>query len=132
MCSNRIWQVALFLAISFFVTGCGGGGGPELGQIKGRVQLDGMPVSEATVLFQQDASPSAYGVTDSDGYYEVMFSEGNPGAVLGQHRVTIGTARFRDGINHPETIPAMYNRESKLTREVVAGQQTFDFDIKTE
>ena len=131
MCSNRIWQVALFLAISFFVTGCGGGG-PELGQIEGVVQLDGKPVSNAIVVFQQDASPSTYGVTDSDGHYEVMFSEGNPGAFLGRNKVTIGTARFRVGINHPETIPAKYNRESELTREVVAGRQTFDFDLTTD
>ena len=132
MTLERTVRTALILALGCLIAGCNRG--PQLGKIEGTVRLDGEAVEAASVIFQPDTGAPSMGTTDSEGHFEIMFEEGRPGAVIGQHKVTIQTYRF--GLSEdrtpqitPERIPAKYNRQTELVREVIGGRQTFDFDL---
>ncbi|MBN2294998.1 MAG: hypothetical protein JXM70_21395 [Pirellulales bacterium] len=56
---------------------------------KGRVTLDGRPVTDAAVAFTPvGGGPMATGNTDAQGLFELQTTN-KPGAVVGEHRVTI-------------------------------------------
>ncbi len=119
--------------------GCGSSG-PSLGQVEGTVTLDGSPVDGATVCFSPEAGGrSSLAITDDAGKYELEFGAGEPGALVGKHKVTITT--FEEGEvddggqlvgNVPEEIPSQYNKESTLVKEVVSGSQTIDFKLTSD
>ena len=123
-------RYVVLLSIGCCLLGCGG---PQLGYVEGTVRMDGQPVKDATVIFQPDDGLPSHGETDSQGHYELKFSD-KLGAVVGGHTVTVETYRIStDASGEPvesrEMIPAKYNSETELSREVVAGKQTIDFDL---
>ena len=116
--------------------------GPELGTVSGTVTLDGKPLPKATIEFQPGpgGSPS-YGDTDEDGYYELLYGIGKPGAMVGKHEVRISTYRkeaaddegLSPAIEYPELLPPKYNEESELTCEVKSGSnEGVNFDLKSK
>jgi hypothetical protein len=104
--------------------------------VKGRVTLNGEPLEGATVEFQPRAeggSPSS-GVTDAHGRYELMYTFDTPGAMPGEHVVSIRTAGtyFDDQGNElerEERVPPKYNSQTELRRTVKPGRDKFDFDL---
>lgn len=117
------------LALSVvFLAGCGGA---QFGSVSGKVTLDGEPLAGATVEFSPEGGSPAYGVTDEQGRYTLLFSADQKGAAVGQHRVRIFS--FNEGRpREKERVPVKYNRQSDLVRDVKRGQQTFDFDLTTK
>jgi len=129
------WVVPiLFLVPVLFLAGCGDSG-PERGEVTGTVTLDGRPLAEATVVFQPAQGSPSYGETDSQGRYRLGYTADKPGAVVGKHRVSITTARVKgppgEEVEVPERVPAEYNSQSEVTREVEPGENVFDFSITT-
>ncbi len=132
--------VCVAFALTFIALGCGGGAPddtPDLGTVTGTVKLDGTPVPKATVSFSPEAGgrPST-GTTDENGYYELLYSVGNKGAVPGKYQVRITTAttvvnEAGEDVDVPEKIPAKYNTETELSEEVKPTSQTIDFDLKS-
>jgi hypothetical protein len=120
----------LFLLLSV-LAGCGESG-PQVAPVSGRVTLDGKALELADVVFQPDGSQRAsYGRTDSDGRYQVMFKRGQEGAIVGEHTVRIWVSR--ELVPNPPKIPARYDTESELRREVQSGEDNvFDFDLKSD
>lgn len=120
--------------VSLLVAGCGSGG--DLAKVTGKVTLGGQPLEGATVTFQpaeQGGAPSA-GQTDAKGRYKLMFTFDTPGALPGEHTVSIQTAGtdFDDQgneIERPERVPAKYNSKTELKRTVEPGGSRFDFDL---
>ncbi|MCH2182945.1 MAG: hypothetical protein MK108_13150 [Mariniblastus sp.] len=132
-------------------------------EVHGVVQLDGQPVENARVLFlplEHQLEPDfalSYGVTDSEGNYELHQNGLRAGAMAGRHRVFIskplGAAEaespgpkrmgldlqsmFSGGAGPSNrtdnAIPQHYNESSDLVFEVIAGQgaNRADFDLKT-
>jgi hypothetical protein len=103
--------------------GCGGGGRAE---VSGRLRLkNGAPLIGASLIARNDATgKSCYGVTDSEGKYELQTSEPGDGVAPGTYSVSIVEARLdRDAISGP-TIAAKYSNpsESGLTLSVAAGE----------
>jgi hypothetical protein len=128
--------VAIVLA-AFMALGCGSSH-PDLAPVSGRVTLDGEPVFEAEVLFQpqEKRSPST-GTTDRDGRYELYYKRGVKGAAIGPHIVQIEMdTEIVDEDGKPkrrkQAIPARYNKQTELRREVKPGENVFDFDLKSE
>jgi hypothetical protein len=127
----RCWTLILSCLL---IAGCGSNSG--LARVKGKVTLNGQPLEGATVTFQPtaaDGSPSS-GVTDADGRYELMFTFDTPGAMPGEHVVSIGTAGTDiddEGyeVERPERVPAKYNRQTTLKRTVKPGRNTIDFPL---
>lgn len=94
---NTLTRTLLLSAGLALATGCGGGG-PSLARVSGRVTLDGKPYPNAVVSFQpvggkDNPNPGAgsMGVTDADGRYVLLYDNRIEGAVVGTHRVRIGT-----------------------------------------
>ena len=112
------------------IAGCGG---PPLGEVTGVVTIDGEPAQDVTVTFSPDDGPQSFGRTDEQGNYELHYAAGNPGAVIGSHKISIETYRIaQGGVEIPERLPAKYHRETELTREVKSGKQQFDFELESE
>jgi hypothetical protein len=118
--------------------------------VSGRVMMDNRPLANAEVRFTPEGGqnlPFSVGVTDDQGNYELRLGSENdtPGAVPGEHRVTISIDPRKDkktsktmmesGGRMPnklaELVPKQYNRESKLTCSVPPeGMKDANFDLK--
>lgn len=59
---------------------------PELGDVYGKVTLDGKPVPNINILFTPESGRAAGGVTDEEGNYELKYLEGIPAAKWGRRR----------------------------------------------
>lgn len=137
MRQTRYWTIWVIVPLAM-LAGCGGSG-LELAPVSGRVMLDGQPILGARLVFQPEASGSpSYGSTDRDGRYELGYKRGQKGALIGWHTVRIESATELtkpDGktIWRPKPLPARYNVQSDLRRDVKADEDNnFDFDLKSE
>jgi hypothetical protein len=120
---------ALFVSL-LVIAGCGKTG-PQVAPVHGRVTLDGKPLAGADIMFQPVGSerPST-GRTDADGQYQLMYKRGQPGGMVGQHRVRIWVSH--EVVPNPPIIAKKFDTESTLNREVKSGDNEFDFDVTTE
>lgn len=125
------------------ICGCGSSG-PETGEVKGIVRLDGKPLATGIVTFTPLGGRSATGFIKSDGTYRLTTYHDGDGALPGKHTVTI-----TPGVTGPQAkpdyesdrpsavkspIPAKYaNPEgSGLEFEVKAGETNHaDFELTT-
>lgn len=120
------------------MTGCGKPQLP-LGEVRGRLTLDGQPVVNAKIWFEPVAGgrPS-FGESDHAGYYLMRYNARRMGALPGEHIVKMSTFQEAldpdegsgDGATPMETIPgraeeipAKY-RKSPLRVTVVRGSNT--------
>ncbi len=115
------------------LTGCSS----DFVTVTGTVTLDGEPLENAFVEFtpQVDGGSMAYGRTDSQGKYDMMFSMSQKGAMPGENIVRITTADVGDegAANSREQVPRKYNVESVLRVNVEAGTaNAFDFPLTTD
>jgi hypothetical protein len=119
-----LWAVLVLL-----IDGCGSSG-PELAPVSGRVALDGQPLAGAEIVFQpDDRKPPSYGFTDESGRYELGYVRGKKGALVGWHTVRIASERS----NGPKSLPARYNVQSKIRREVESDRENvFDFELTSD
>jgi hypothetical protein len=124
-------------------SGCGSSG-PETGEVKGIVQLDGEPLTSGIVTFTPQGGRSATGFIKSDGTYRLTTYHDGDGALPGKHTVTItpgGTgpqAKPDYESDRPSAvkspIPAKYANpaDSDLEFEVKAGETNHaDFELTT-
>lgn len=135
---NRIASLTRFLPACLAALLAGGcrHSGPQLGTVNGTVTLGGKPLPGAEVVFQPGpgGSPS-YARTDENGHYELMYTPGRPGAVVGEHTVRITTFhQYHQGddgplITVPERVPEKYNLRSVLKRQVEPGHNQHDFAL---
>ena len=104
--------------------------GSELAPVTGRITLDEKPLENADILFQPAGSkPPSTGRTDANGRYELAYKRGVMGGVVGSNSVRITISP--DVVANPPNIPARYNTESELTKEVKSDQNEFNFDLTT-
>jgi hypothetical protein len=66
-----------------------------------------------------------------------MFSRDTEGAFVGEHRVKITTREITTDAQQrevwlPEKVPARYNTQTELKREVKPGSNRFDFDLDSD
>ena len=108
--------------------GCSRSDLPSLAPVSGTVTLDGKPLKQALVTFRPAKNRASRGRTDGEGHYELLYSPGNRGAKIGNHTVIISVRTELDPV---ERIPAKYNSQTTLTREVKEGKNVIDFDLKS-
>jgi hypothetical protein len=118
--------------LSFILTsGCSRGTRPDLGAVHGKVTLDGKPLKGAGIGFRPESGArESMGATDEEGNYTLNYIRDIQGAAVGLHTVRISTANPRSG--KPELVPQQYNTASTLRKEVIAGDNVIDFDLKTK
>ncbi|MGL4943391.1 MAG: carboxypeptidase-like regulatory domain-containing protein [Thermoguttaceae bacterium] len=140
----RRWIVVLAFGLLLLAgSGCGGSRGEQayrslnLAEVAGTITLDGKPLANAQVQFEERGSFS-YGVTDANGKYRLYFDTHHTGVRPGQKTVRIWTTMGGPGFDQlmqgtpatEETIPLNYNHDSTLTADVAPKKsQTFDFAV---
>jgi hypothetical protein len=125
-------RIKRWLVLIPLIAGCGTPG-PDLALVSGRVTFDGRPLPAARLTFQPEASGSpSYGATGPDGRYELLYKRDVKGAMLGWHTVRIKVDSGDSTPNGEKALPARYNTETKLRREVVSGENVFDFELTSE
>ena len=106
---------------------------PDLGAVTGTVTLDGKPLEKVTVVFESDSGRSAFGSTDASGRYELLYTGNHKGAVVGPNKVVINSQLDAPpGPDWKDPIPARYNAKTELKADVVASQNTFDFQLQSK
>lgn len=144
---NRFWLVLSLLAC--LAVGCGGSEAePELGMVKGTVTVDGAPGANLQITFepqlQKGSEQSVKNVgagssaqTDDKGMYELKY-KGKNGAVVGKHLVRIepiaggGPAGGDKAVPIGVVIPAEFNTQSTMIREVQKGENTINLEVTTK
>lgn len=143
---GRRVRIGCSIVFGFMVSmalGCGESG-PELAPAVGVVLLQGEPLADAAVTFQPvGGGPVASGVTDDQGRFQLETTN-RPGALVGEHRVTI-TKQIMTGVNEDGTVgpggmqiewitPEKYAspETSGLTADVGEGNGEFRFELSEE
>jgi hypothetical protein len=103
---------------------------PDVAPVSGRITLDGKPVEFANVTFQPEGKSPGVGKSNKDGYYELIYKRGVVGGPVGQNtvRVTLDT----ELAHRPNNIPARYNVDSQLQREIKPGKNEIDLELTTQ
>lgn len=132
-----------------FAVACGGcNQSPfKLVPVSGSVSLDGQPLAGGIVNFQPivggpgaNAGPGSTARTGTDGRYTLATIRGEPGAVVGKHRVKIylhNAEAAEQGANRDpskwEKLPLHYNYNSNVTFDVPAeGTDKADFLLEAK
>ncbi|MBN2216965.1 MAG: hypothetical protein JW719_06285 [Pirellulales bacterium] len=79
---------AVLCAALLGTAGCGADK-PEMGSVRGKVTLDGAPVSGGCVISYTESGRGAHAMIQSDGTFELETNEYGKGAVVGKHRLTV-------------------------------------------
>jgi len=102
---------------------------PPLGYVSGTVTKKGDPLDGAMVMFipVDTKANASTAISDKEGYYELKYIEGVPGAVLGKNKVEVSLI----GPNGREVVPAKtpYGQGSNETETVQEGSQVIDIKI---
>jgi hypothetical protein len=122
-------NVALVATLILSMAGCSGSG-VDLGEVRGKVTMDGQPLPDALVRFVPDKGRSAQGITDANGEYKLDYSNRDAGALVGKSKVLITTGSLENP--KAEKVPAKYNNETELTGDVTSGSNTINFDLKSQ
>ncbi len=106
--------------------------------------MNGKPLPNAALTFQPvGGGMASVGATDQDGRYTLEFYDnGQPGAIVANHRVVIRTHRRQANTEDTSSdradpslrdpIPRRYNDATELTMEVPAdGTDAANFDLKS-
>ncbi|MEP3480900.1 MAG: carboxypeptidase regulatory-like domain-containing protein [Fuerstiella sp.] len=147
---SRLASVGLLCACVFLaLPGCGGAASdmPDIGQVTGKVTIDGQPGANLMVTFQPQSGRPSYATTDEAGAYELTYNGDAKGAKLGSNLVTISTAGggedYGDGgsakevsLENADALPAKYNTlagaNEEMTVEVKSGANEFNWDIQSK
>jgi hypothetical protein len=129
---KRFRGAVLLLAALLLPAGCGSRS--DLATVTGKITLDGEPLPKAFVVFAPTAQgTSSRGKTDESGQYEMMFSDREKGAWIGENLVRINTGDVGggDAPGPKDRVPTDYNEQTTLTVDVKPGKNVFDFDLKS-
>lgn len=126
--------LSLGLLVATLLVGCGSSDVP-LSTVEGVVLLDGQPLPNAIIEFQPGdrtgkIRPSV-GETGPDGKYRLRYSKAQYGAAVGKHKVQITTFSPTGDGRFKERVPAAYNTNTTLIREVGRAPNWLDFDLQS-
>lgn len=127
--------------------GCSGGPGVELAPVTGKVTLNGEPLAGARISFGPQGGRPSTAVVGPDGTYELEYTPGYKGAVVGRHTVVIskmvepdpsrrqvdeyGNPLEEGSITPQELLPPQYNAATQLSAEVKPGGGPYDFELSS-
>jgi hypothetical protein len=133
LAANITWAGALRLVFAVGFVGCSNA---KFGEVSGQVTLDGKPLPQVAVRFEDERGSATIARTDQNGNYVLRYTVHQIGAPVGKHKVTIFTpAPETEGTGErakAELVPAKYNRKSTLTQEIKRGSQTINFELTSK
>jgi hypothetical protein len=80
------FRFALLLLFSIFATGCGG---EKLVKVTGTATRHGKPLPNLVINFTPEKGLRSYALTDQDGRFNMIYTNGQEGVVLGTHKVWV-------------------------------------------
>lgn len=132
---NKISLLSSFwLAISLvFLTGCQDRA-PTLVPVSGVLKIDDAPAGDISIQFLPDfqsgnEGPTSYGRSAADGSFTLTTADGQPGAVVGIHKVILAdeleerVAQGEEPTNPPRLASKYTMTATGLTVTVTEGQQ---------
>lgn len=138
----------LCLILVMPLVGCGGGDdpnayeGPKRATVKGKVTFDGAPVTDGIIAFLGIGGDKLHktGGPIVNGEYSIAEAKGpNQGVYRVEIRWPKATGKKSKDPDSGEeidvksdVIPTKYNEASELTKEVVLGSNTFDFELSSK
>ena len=141
--------VLLLVVLSLMAIGGCGAKAIRVARVGGRVTLDGKPLPKASVTFVPMASkeipnpgPTAQGITDGEGRYQLSLDTTTPGAVVGKCRIYITTILSDPAVDDRDAggpirkvrdkVPSRYNLGTELEFDVPpVGTDEANFDLKS-
>ena len=122
----------------FILAGCSRGDTGSL--VKGKVLVDGQPLTVGTVIFTPDAAKGntslhePRGKLDANGVYQASQTKDHPGVAPGWYKISISAQRMKDAkdpYSYESVIPTKFaNPEtSGLSLEVVGKPAPGAYDI---
>lgn len=120
----------LFIGLlSLLSTGCGETR-PSYSMVPvcGRLTLDGAKASGVVVTFDSDSGPRAFGVTDSDGMFQLATKDYGFGAPKGRYKVWIQSTS-ESAVKIPLGLSEMPVDRVEVTMD---GDNIFDFELNSE
>ncbi len=138
--SFRTASLSVLLSVLVSIAGCGDPDAPEIGRVTGTVTRGGQPVPNVTLNFMPDVGRPSWGITDSEGFYELEYNADYKGAKVDHHKVyVVFNPTSIDGSGgggslSPEEQQAVrekYGNEevSPLEFDVVGGTQIIDIQL---
>jgi hypothetical protein len=123
--SRRFLTFLIAIALSA-LSGCDSGG-VALGTVSGKITKNGKPQPGVWVRFVPvQPGRQSSGRTDADGNYELKYTQEKKGALVGKHRISLGSGgEVGEGGNliHPEVV--LHSEEV----EVHSGANTLNFEL---
>ena len=146
--AGALWPVAILASLVGAIAGCGGSAEYQLAPVSGIVTLDGKAIPNTQVIFVPQGTaenpspgPGSTAFCDEAGHFDLKTVRGEPGAVVGAHRVQISqgaqkaiTELSDEGGPLPkDPFPAKYNTESELTFTVPEdGDTNVKFELPSK
>ncbi|WP_020470307.1 hypothetical protein [Zavarzinella formosa] len=124
--------MGLLLAVGIFLPGCDGGSGPKLNKVTGHVKFENEPVAEGRINFRAaDGKGATYSGAITGGKYTADCEAGSYKVEIMASRKTGKFTNTVEGKNEVEEmyIPAKYNSQTTLTKEVPKGGGEINFDL---
>lgn len=109
------------------LTGCGDG----LAQVSGMVQVDGKPLPEGEIIFEEvDRTKQPAVAKISDGAYTIRVAPGNKRILITASRPTKIPDPVMGAAARESMIADEFNVDTKLTHQVEPGEHTgVDFEV---
>src|SRR2546423_14181460 len=88
-CGCRCSLACLAALVASIATGCGGSA--SVARVQGKVELDGQPLANGSIITVPKAGRGAHG-TIQNGEFELSTFGNNDGALVGTHKVAINAS----------------------------------------
>jgi hypothetical protein len=86
---RSFYSLCFLSFVTLYIAGCGGGDGPQLGYVTGKVTLNGQPLKGATVTISPATGSPSTGIVDQEGNYEMEYKFDRPGVTVGTHPIIV-------------------------------------------
>ena len=132
------WQVLSIIPLFLVLVGCGKTEErPKLGEVKGKVTLDGAPLPSGKIVFDEGPSVPATELDIKDGLYSGQVLAGSKTVRISSYKDPPPQKGPPKGPGYDtmkvNILPAKYNTASKEVREVKeGGTNEFDFALTSK
>lgn len=127
---SHLWRALAGCFAVGLLVGCGSGDMPDLGEVSGKVTLDGKPLAGVIITFQPDAGGRASSAeTDTEGNYELIYKYGVNGAKVGSNTVSFA---WPMGAEAKQAIPGKYQGKTDLKADVKGGSNEYNWELKSK
>ncbi len=127
MTIRRLASLSMLLTLA--LTGCGSDDTPPLGEVTGKITLDGQPLEGVIVLFKPEIGRVATGTTNAAGEYELEFAYNVGGCKVGPNSVSL---EWPLGSTNAKTLSTRYTTASELKADVKEGSNKVDFALESD